>query len=58
MAVGCHRQLAQHGTSCCAVTGASSAALRGGERRERERERERERLRERERGERERDPTV
>ena len=27
MAVGCHRPLAQRGTSCCAVTGASSAAL-------------------------------
>ena len=31
MAVGCHRPRAQRGTSCCAVTGASSAALRGGE---------------------------
>ena len=31
MAVGCHWQRAQHGTSCSAVTGASSAALRGGE---------------------------
>ena len=30
MAVGCHRPRAQRGTSCCAVTGASSAALRGG----------------------------
>jgi hypothetical protein len=29
--VGCHRPRAQRGTSCCAVTGASSAALRGGE---------------------------
>jgi hypothetical protein len=31
MAVGCHQPQALHGTSCCAVTGASSAALRGGE---------------------------
>ena len=31
MAVGCHRPRAQHGTSCCAVTGESSAVLRGGE---------------------------
>ena len=31
MAVGCHLPRAQRGTSCCAVTGASSAALRGGE---------------------------
>jgi len=30
MAVGCHRPRAQRGTSCCAITGASSAALRGG----------------------------
>ena len=28
MAVGCHRPRAQRGTSCCAVTGASSAVLR------------------------------
>jgi hypothetical protein len=31
MAVGCHRPRAQRCTSCCAVTGTSSAALRGGE---------------------------
>jgi hypothetical protein len=31
MDVGCHRPRAQRGTSCYAVTGASSAALRGGE---------------------------
>jgi len=31
MAVGCHRPRAQRGTSCCALTGSSSAALRGGE---------------------------
>jgi hypothetical protein len=31
MTVGCHRPLAQRGMSCSAVTGASSAALRGGE---------------------------
>ena len=31
MAVDCHRPRAQRGTSCSAVTGASSAALRGGE---------------------------
>jgi hypothetical protein len=31
MAVGCHRPRAQRGTSCCAVTGTSSAALREGE---------------------------
>jgi hypothetical protein len=31
MAVGCHRPLAQRGTSCCEVTRASSASLRGGE---------------------------
>ncbi len=30
-AAGRHRPRAQRGTSCCAVTGASSAALRGGE---------------------------
>jgi hypothetical protein len=31
MSVGCHRPRTQRGTSCCAVTGTSSAALRGGE---------------------------